>query len=197
MARPQPRGRRPSRDEEEDERGGRRGRAEKPPPSGPSPAMIAGGVGFLVVMAVVGIAVANMGKKAPPPAAPVVQAPPKKAPEVVLPPKPTKIPPKPLTDSEKSYLDGLFRQAQPHVDAAQKFAKEGWSLKNDKEDNEGANAAWVKAKHEYQAAVGIVNAAIEDEDKFPLERPGMGFYNSILGRWVKEMSGLPKVNVVK
>jgi len=154
---------------------------------------MAGGGAVLLAVGL-GIVLAGGDKKAPPPPPPpLVKAKPKPA-EPPPPPKPTRVPPKPLTTEERAFIDGLFQRAQPHIDAFRKYAKEGWDLKG-KEDNEGANDVWLKAKHEYQAAVQIVSEALEDEDRFPGERPGMDSYNSKLGVWTKEHSQLPKVYV--
>jgi hypothetical protein len=156
--------------------------------------MILGGVGLLIL---IGVAVYAMApsKKAPPPQAPPPAPAPKtaEAPKVVI---PTRVLPKPLTESEKSYIGGLFARAQPHMDLFEKYAKQGWDLK-EKGDNEGANDAWVKAKDEGHEAIRIVNEAMEDEDKFPLERPGMEIFNNRQASWTKKLMELPKVNTVR
>jgi hypothetical protein len=189
MARPAARSRR-SRDEDEDDDSGRRGRGREKPP-GPPAGLLLAGVGGIILCAGIGIVIANSKKKAPPPLppAPVVAKP--KPVEAAPPPKSTKIPPKPLTPEERTYIDGLFAKAKPHVDEFHRFAKEGWDLKK-KEDNDGANEAWVKAKHEFQAAVAIVSEALEDDVRFPSDRPGLESYNSRLATWTKEHAELPK-----
>ena len=188
MPRPAARSRR-SRDEDEDD--DRRGRFQKEKPKGPPAGVLMAGIGAIVAAAGIGIFIANSGKKkAPPPALPPVVAKPKPV-EAPPPPKPTKVPPKPLTAEERAYIDGLFTKAKPHIDAFHKLAKDGWDCKK-AEDNEGANTAWVKAKKEYQAAVLIVSEALEDDERFPSERPGMDSYNHRLAAWTKEHSEIPK-----
>jgi len=195
MARPAARSRRRRDEDEEDDDSGRRGRgAGREKPKGPPAALLLAGAGGVLAAVGIGIFIANSGKKAPiqlPP--PVVVAKPRmEAPPP--PPKPTKVPPKPLTPEERAYIEGLFARAKPHFETFQKLAREGWDLKK-KEDNEGANARWVKAKHEYQEAVQIVSEALEDEDRFPSERPGMDSYNARLGAWQKELATVPKTFV--
>jgi hypothetical protein len=189
MPRPAARSRR-SRDEDEDDDSGRRGRGREKPP-GPPMGLLLAGAGGIILAAGIGIVVANSKKKAPAPLPPpVVVAKPKPV-EPPPPPKPTKIPPKPLTTEERAYIDGLFVKAKPHVDEFHRLAKAGWEFKK-KEDNDGANAAWVKAKHEFQAAVAIVSEALEDDIRFPSDRPGLESYNSRLSTWTKEHAELPK-----
>ncbi len=197
MARPAYRKRRDR--DEDDEEDGRRGRgagAAGRKPAGPPPALLFGGIGFVILAAGIGIAASRSDRAPPPPPLVVVQAAPKKELEPPKPAPPVKDPPKPLTEDEKKYIDGLFKRAQPHIDAFRGKAKEGWALKG-KEDNEGANEAWMDAKHEYQKALEIVNDAMEDEDKYPAERPGMGTFLGRLSGWQKELSELPKVNMTR
>jgi len=154
------------------------------------------GVALVFVAAIVGIAVANSGKKpAPPPIVVLPPPPPKK----VEPPKPAMNvpePPKPLTLEEKLFLEGLFKEAQPHMDEFRRKAKEGWDLKG-KGDNDGANECWIDAKHAFQKAVQIVGSGLEDETRFDPDRPGLDRFNEKLAAWQKEFSELPKVNVTR
>lgn len=193
MARPASRSRR---GRDEDEAPGRSGKYAPPPRSGPPAMILLLGGALVVVAAIVGIALATSGKKPPPPPpAPAPLPPPKK----VEPPKPAapeRVPPKPLTVEEKEFLEGLFREAQPHIDEFRKQAKAGWVLKG-KEDNDGANDAWIDAKHAFQKAVQIVSEGLEDEERFPPDRPGLDRFNGKLAAWQKEMSELPKVNVTR
>ena len=205
MARPGSRGRREReeerparrRDREDDRSNGRRGREPEPRrPGGPHLGLLLGGVAAVVVAAVIGLLAAG-GKRPPAPAPlPVVVAPPK---EDLPPPKPGPQPkpaPKPLTADEKAYIEDLFKKAQAHIDAFRQHAKAGWAHK-EKEENETANEEWIDAKHEFQKALGIVNEAMEDEERFPSERPGMDSFNLRLAAWQKEMQQLPKVNVTR
>jgi hypothetical protein len=189
MARPAA-GRRRRREEEEDDDSGRRGRGREKP-QGPPAGLLLAGVGGVILAAGIGIVAANSKKKAPPPPPPAPVVAKAKPVEVAPPPKPTKVPPKPLTAEERTYIDGLFTKAKTHIDEFHKYAKVGWDLKG-KGDNDGANDAWVKAKHEFQAAVGIVSEAVEDDLRFPSERPGMSTYNDRVGAWQKEYMALPK-----
>jgi hypothetical protein len=148
---------------------------------------------------VVGIAVAVLSKKEAPaiqPKAPVALGPKNPEPPATKPSAPAKPEAKPLSDSEKEYIEGLFRKAQPHIDAFRKHAKAGWVHK-EKEANDAANEEWIDAKHEFQKALEIVNEALEDLDRFPDERPGMRTFNDRLAGWQKEMMALPKVNVTR
>ncbi len=181
-------------DDEDDRRGRGRGAARKP--SGPPPMAMLAGLGFVILAVGIGIIASRPDKAPPPPPPPLVVAPPKVELE---PPKagpPPKAPPKPLTEDERKRIETLFQRAQPHIDAFRQKAKEGWALKG-KEDNEGANEAWIDAKHEYQKAMEIVNEAMEDEDRFPAERPGMASFIGKLGGWTKELAALPKVNTTR
>jgi hypothetical protein len=155
-----------------------------------------GGLAFVVVAVVVAIVAAKSNKPAPPPPPPPVAKVVEKAPE---PPKagpPPKPAPKPLTPEEKTYIEGLFAKAQPHVDLFRRNAKKGWDLKN-QGDNDAANEAWIDAKHEFQKAMEFVVEVTEDEDRFPAERPGMSWFNGKVAQWQKELSEIPKVNVTR
>jgi len=194
MARPPSRSRR-GRDDDEDS--GRRGRGPAPrKASGPPPIVLLAGVAIIVVAIVLGVA---MGKGKKPIEPPKVIAAPK--PVVVdegpaKPVGPVKIPPKPLTETEKAYINDLFKKADPFIESFRKHAKAGWDLKK-KEDNDGANEEWIDAKHDYQKAVQIVSEALEDAERFPEERPGMSTFNTKLSAWTHEFSQLPKVNVTR
>jgi hypothetical protein len=158
--------------------------------------MILVGGAVLVLCVIVGIAAATSGKKeAPKVEAPKPPPPPPKA-EPVKTGLPPVEPPKPLTEEEKKFLEGLFEQAKPHVEEFRKQAKAGWDLKG-KGDNDGANECWIDAKHAFQKAVQIVSEGLEDEVRFPSERPGVDRYNARLAAWQKEMSELPKVNMTR
>jgi hypothetical protein len=194
MARPASRRRRER--EEEDDRD-RRGRGPAPRrPSGFPPAVLIAGVALLVGAAVLAIVLSKPKKPIAPPAVTLAPKPVKAEPEVVKTATPVKAPPKPLTDGEKAYIEGLFTKAKPHIEAFRRHADAGWELKK-KEDNDGANEEWIDAKHEYQKAVEIVSEALEDEDRFASERPGMAAFNGRLATWTKEFSNLPKVNVTR
>ena len=194
MARPASRARR-GRDEEEDT--GRRGRGPAPrKASGPPPIVLVGGIGIVVVAVILGFAMGGPKKQVEVPKPVVAAKPLKPEPVVEKPTGPVKVPPKPLTEQEKTYIEGLFKKADPHIQAFRKHAKAGWDLKN-KEDNLGANEEWIDAKHEFQKAVVIVSEALEDTDRFPEERSGMKYFNERLGAWQKEFSALPKVNVTR
>jgi len=196
MARPVSRARR-GRDEDDDDDSRRRGRGPAPrKPSGPPPIVILGGVAIVIVAVILGVTMGGPKQKVAPPPLPVVRAPVKADPVEVKPAGPTKVPPKPLTDSETAFIKGLFEKADPHIKDFRKHAKAGWDLKN-KEDNEGANEEWIDAKHDFQKAVQIVSEALEDVDRFPEERPGMRAFNDRLGAWQKEFAALPKVNVTR
>ena len=49
-----------------------------------------------------------------------------KAPEPEAPKAPVRVPPPPLTEKEKAFVDGLFQQAEPHMKRFYEFAAEGW-----------------------------------------------------------------------
>ena len=194
MARPAPRGRRVR---DEDEPPSRRGRGTAPRKASGPPMGVLLGCGALVVLAaVVGIVASGKPKETKPAPAPVSKAPPPKEPSPVRPAPPEKPPPKPLTADERTYIEGLFRRAQPHIESFRQHAREGWTFK-EKGDNDAANEEWIDAKHEFRKAVEIVSEALEDEDRFPSERPGMDSYNGRLATWTKEMAALPKVNVTR
>jgi hypothetical protein len=196
MARPQPRRRPGRRDEDQDDDRGRRGRGGPPPKKAPPAILILGGGVLVVVAAIVGVSLATSKKPvvepiklAPPPPPPKKEPPPPPAP----PPRPQ---PKPLTVEEKEEIEAAFREAQPHIDQFRKHVKAGWERKK-AEDNEGANECWIDAKKEFQKATQIVNALLEDEDRFPLERPGVDRFSERLGAWQREMADLPKVNMTR
>lgn len=197
MARPPSRSRRPSRYEEEEDDDDRGSRRRGPPPrKGPPAIMLLGGAVLVVIAAVVGVALASPKKKpvepiklAPPPPPPKKEPPPPAAP----PPRPQ---PKPLTVEEKELIEAAFRKAQPHIDEFRKHVKAGWEKKK-VEDNEGANDCWIDAKKEFQKATQIVNELLEDEDRFPTERPGVDRFLERLGTWQREMADLPKVNMTR
>jgi len=197
MARPGSRSRRSRKEEEEeDDRSSRRGGRPAAKAATP-PATIALGVGVVVAFGLLVYMVASGGEKKPEPRKPVLAPAPLKR-EAASPPKavlPTKPPPKPLTPEEEAWVRGLFQSAQPHVEAFKKYAKEGWDLKG-REDNEGANASWVKAKKEGRQAIEIVNEALEDYEKFPPDRQDayMSAWVSRLTGWQKELSQVPKVH---
>lgn len=183
MARPSSRSRRVAAEEEPPTR---RGRAPVRRPSGPPPALLA--VGALVVVGAVVAALLLGGgeKKAPPreePAALAPEAPPEKA----APPKaPPKAPPPPLTDKERAYVEGLFKQAEPHMKRFYEFADQGWKL----EDEEERNRVWLKAKDAAHTAIQIVSEAMEDYDQFPQERQDahMQSFNNRLAQWTKDLA---------
>ena len=188
MARPA--SRRQRREEEEDPPArGRRGSAPKP--GGPNTAMIALGGAVLVLAGGIAFLLTDGGKKPKVEEKPVLA--PKAAP--LGPATPAKAPPPPLTAEERTYIDGLFTRAQPHAEAAARFAREGWEHKGG-DDMEAANESWKQAKHELQEAIGIVSEALEDYDRFPQERQDLHMrnYNSRLSGWTKEYSNIPKVD---
>jgi hypothetical protein len=195
MARPASRTRR-GRDEE-DEDSGRRGRGPAPrKPSGPPPVVLLGGVAIVVVAVILGVAMGKPKKPIEPPKPALVQKPVKVETTGEKPLGPAKNLPKPLTETEKAFINDLFKKADPHIQSFRAHAKAGWDLKK-KEDNDGANEEWIDAKHDFQKAVGIVSEALEDADRFPEERPGMKAFNDRLGAWQKEFAALPKVNVTR
>jgi len=136
-----------------------------------------------------GVAVAIMAggkepapKPAPKPLAPVVE------PEPVEAPKPAaKAPPPPLTEKEKAYVQGLFDQAEPHMKKFYEYADKGWAL----DDEAERNAAWKVAKEEAHKAIQIVVEAMEDFDRFPMERQTahMRRWNDRLTGWQKDLQG--------
>ena len=192
MARPASRSRR-----REEALPARRGRgAPSRPPQGPPMGIILAGVAGAAVLGIVVYVASKPKPAAAPQPAPVALAPVKKAEPPPPPPPPKKAPPKPLTPEERAYIDGLFRKAEPHVAAFRKHAKAGWDLKG-QEDNDGANEEWIDAKHEFQKAVQTVSEALEDEERFPEDRPGMRAYIDKLVSWQKEYAQLPKVNVTR
>ena len=194
MARPASRSRR-GRDEDEDT--GRRGRSSAPrKPSGPPMGIILGGAGILLVAVIAAFAMGKPKKPIAPPPPPVALKPKVEEAPVARPVGPVKAPPKPLTDQERTYINGLFTKADPHIKKFRDHAKAGWDLKN-KGDNDGANEEWIDAKHEYQKAVAIVSEALEDAERFPEERPGMPEFNGRLAGWNKEFAALPKVNTTR
>ena len=93
-------------------------------------------------------------------------------------------------------IEAAFRKAQPHIDEFRKHVKAGWEKKK-VEDNDGANECWIDAKKEFQKATQIVNELLEDEDRFPTERPGVDRFLERLGTWQREMADLPKVNMTR
>lgn len=195
MARPSTRARRGRDDDDEDS--GRRGRGPAPRrSSGPPPIVLVGGIGIVVAAVVLGFAMGGPKKPVEVPKPVVVPKPVKAEPVAQKPAGPVKVPPKPLTEQERAYIEDLFRKADPHIQAFRKHAKAGWDLKN-KEDNAGANEEWIDAKHDFTKAVQIVSEALEDVDRFPEERPGMKSFNERLGAWQKEWAALPKVNVTR
>jgi hypothetical protein len=196
MARPAGRGRTSRARDEDDDPGDRRGRSAAPAPSGPGPGVILGGVALVVVAIVVAVVAANSGKKKPVAAPPPLAPPPKKVEAPPPPPPPAKALPKPLTAEEKSFIEGLFKKAAPHIESFRAHAKAGWE-QDKKGEKDAANEEWIDAKHAFQEAVQIVNEALEDEDRFPGDRPGMSTFNQRLAVWQKEMSDLPKVNVTR
>lgn len=198
MARPPSRTRR-GRDDEDDEDGGsgRRGRSPVPrPPSGPPPIVLLGGVAIVIVAVILGIAMGKPKKPIEPPKQNVALKPVKEEPVAAKPIGPVKPLPKPLTETEKAYINDLFKKADPFIESFRKHAKAGWDLKKS-EDNDGANEEWIDAKHDYQKAVQIVSEALEDAERFPEERPGMSSFNAKLAVWNHEFSQLPKVNVTR
>jgi len=195
MARPASRSRRGRDDDDEDS--GRRGRSSAPrPPSGPPPIVLLGGVAIVIVAIILGIAMGKPKKPIEPPKQAAAPKPLKVETSETKPIGPVKPLPKPLTETEKTFINDLFKKAEPHMADFRRHAKAGWDLKN-KEDNEGANEEWIDAKHDFQKAVQIVSEALEDVDRFPEERPGMKSFNDRLGQWQKEFSALPKVNVTR
>ena len=198
MARPGSRSRRSRAEEEEEEESSSRrgGRAAVKASKGPAPATLALGGGVVLALGLLIYMIAQPSEKKvqrKPVLAPVAvkkeEAPP---PRPVL---PTKVPPKPLTAEETAWVKGLFEKAQPHVDSFRSLSKQGWDLKA-KEDNDGANAAWVKAQKEAREAIAIVSEALEDYEKFPPDRQDayMSSWVSRLNGWVKERSQLNKVH---
>jgi hypothetical protein len=197
MARARARSRRSRDEDDEDDRSSRRGGRSSGRKSGPPPAILAAGVGLVVVAGIVAWIASSGGKpKEKEPVKALAPAPPPKAPEPAKPVLPVKVPPKPLTPEERAYIDGLFQKAEPHFKAFEAKVKEGWALK-EKGDNDGSNAAWVTAKDEAHIAIQIVVEAIEDEDRFPPDRQDayMGSWVSRLARWQKALADVPKVNV--
>lgn len=194
MARPSARrkGRREEPEEETRGRGrGSRGGSRK---AGPNPAtMIMGGV-VAVLLLVAVVVLMNQGDDKPKTeTVPLGPAPTEKA---AAPKGPTKEPPKPLTASEIKEVDELFDAAEVEMREFRTLVKKGWTLKNDEDDEEGANDAWVEAKKHYKSALRMVNEVMEDEDRFPEERQKafMGRWLERLGGWSKEASDVPKVH---
>jgi len=196
MARPPSSRTRRGRERDEEDDGGRRSRYAPPPRKGPQPAVLLLGGAVIVVFVIIGVVLAGGGdRKAPPPP----PAPPPLKAKTVEPPRPvepSRPQPKPLTEQEKAYLEGLFTQAKPHIEEFRRKAREGWDLKG-RQDNDGANECWIDAKHAFQKAVQIVSEGLEDETRFEPDRPGLDRFNERLAVWQKEMSELPKVNVTR
>jgi len=191
MARPASRRRRRDEEEEEDEGAGRRGRRAARP-SGPNPVTLVLG-GVVLVLIVVAVIMGTSGDKPQP-----VQDKPALGPPPPPPPPtgPVDEPPKPLTAEETAEINRVFEQAQPDVDAFLRLKDEGWKKKNEEEDNDGANDAWVQAEEHYKAAMRIVNEIMEDEDRFPERRQTefMTRWIDKVATWQKARSSIPKVN---
>ena len=145
------------------------------------------GAAAVIVGGIIVAMVASGNKKAPPKEAPKPLAPVVVAPPVETPKAPVKVPPPPLTDKERAFIEGLFKQAEPHMKKFYELADQGW--KN--EDEAERNIAWLSAKKEAHKAISIVNEAMEDYDQFPTERQDayMGSWNARLTQWQKDLMG--------